>query len=264
MLLAMGVLLTAAQTAPLPLPTEATPVTRPVEEPAEPAGIPTAQAQLAYSIIIQNRTGGLIRMVEPPAQFLLSRPGIDLGTVKRPSTGLELMPLAVGAPASAVVAESGTDMLSLQLFADPTTGQAGRLTLLPDELRFQATDETYVTPPPTALLTDIPGGHGIFGGAYPLLSGNPVTVYRNLDYAEINAASTGLTASDLFIIEVRVPERWPRHLVLENQAGGRVQLELADGEVYDVATVTRPLAGPQPAPVFPRFAPGAIRQAGPT
>ncbi|MBN2081184.1 hypothetical protein JW859_03140 [bacterium] len=263
-LLAMGGLITAAQTTPLPLPTEATPVTRPAAEAEAPAGIPAAQARLAYSIIIENRIGGLIRMVEPPAQFLLSRPGLDLGTVTRPATGVEILPMAAGAPARAVVAESGTDGLAFQLFADPSTGQTGRLLLLPDELRFQATDETYITPPPTAMLTDIPSGHAIFGGAYPLLPGNPVTVYRNLDYALIDTASPGLTSDDLLIIEVRMPANWPKHLVLENQAGGRAQLELSDGQIYDVATVTRPLAGPQPAPAYPRLTPGAIRRAGPT
>jgi hypothetical protein len=118
--------------------------------------------------------------------------------------------------------------IRLRLFAATTTGQAGGLLLLPHQRRFAAVDGSFETPLPHAIYTDIPAGQGLFGGAYPLISGNPVTSYHGLEHAEFGPEDLSMTPDDLIIIEVRVPAAWPRSLEIANEPGGRIQLEMAE------------------------------------
>lgn len=256
----------AAQTSPLQVPQDATDVVvGDSQTQAELPALPAAQQQLAYSIIIENRTGGTIRMVEPPAQFLLFRPGIDLGQVVQPAKGLELNSyVGNDARAQQVVASSGVAEISLRLFAATAAGQGGFLLLLPAERRFAAADGAFEAPLPHAIYTDIPAGQGLFGGAYPLIAGNPVTAYHGLEHAEFDANNTAMTPDDLLIIEVRGPATWPRHMEIPNEPGGRIQLELKNGTEVPCGFVTQALAAELPAAGLTAARPGAIAVSGDT
>lgn len=254
----------AAQTSPLPIPQDATPVGQAdAQTQAAAPAIPAAQQQVAYSIIIENRTDGIIRMVEPPAQFLLYRPGIDLGKVVQPARSLELGSYLGGdARAQQVVASCGTGEIRLRLFAATAAGQAGNLLLLPAERRFAAPDGSFESPLPNAIYTDIPAGKGLFGGAYPLIAGNPVSAFHGLEHAEFNAENAALTADDLIIIEVRGPAVWPHSLEIPNEPGGKIVLSLADGTKVTCGYVTQALAAsPSTAGIGPRT-PGTIAAGG--
>jgi len=256
----------AAQTSPLAIPQDSTSIGPTAGQPqAADSSLPAAQQKLAYSIIIENRTDGIIRMVEPPAQFLLYRPGIDLGKVVQPAKALEVGPfLGSDARVQQVVASSGVAEIRLRLFTATASGKAGSLLLLPIGRRFAAPDGSFESPLPNAIYTDIPMGHGLFGGAYPLIAGNPVTAYHGLEHAEFDPENIALTSDDLIIIEVRGPAVWPQALEIPNEPGSKIMLNLADGSAVPCGYVTQALAASPPAARNEVSTAGAIAADGDT
>jgi hypothetical protein len=253
----------AAQTSALQIPPEATDVVPPGTQSPATAGMPAAQAALAYCIIIENRTGGMIRMVEPPAQYLLFRPGIELGTVLQPASYLEQAAFAGGdTREQQVVATSAVDQVRLRLYADSAAAEGGYLALLPQERRFAAADGAFESPLPSAIYTDMPAGTGLFGGTYPLIAGNPVMAYHGVAHADFSRESTALTTDDLIVIEVRGPAEWPAHLDITNEAGAKLQLQLVDGTQIPCGFATQVLTAPFALAGAAVAQPGAISTAG--
>jgi hypothetical protein len=209
-----------------------------------PDALPPPQVKLAYSIVIENKRDGIIRAVDPPAQFLLSRPGVDLGRVVRPASSVDKVGYHAsswGAPQTVVA--SAVNAVHFKVYDNPKNGRAGIITVLPQELlghdfaghrRSIREDEIY---------TDIKGGHGIFGGSYPLIVGNPVSVYRNNQRVFFDPASFDLDEGDIIIIEVRTPVQWPQGLVLDNRLGGAITLIDAAGGRIDCGKVDKPVSG---------------------
>ncbi|MDQ3024047.1 MAG: hypothetical protein M3R04_06660 [bacterium] len=209
-----------------------------------PEALPPPQVRLAYSVVIENKKGGVIRVVDPPAQFLLNRPGTDIGHVLRPAISVD----KVGYHASSwgalqTVVASAVNALHFKVYDNPDTGRAGIVTVLPEELygrdlqghtRSLRGDEIY---------TDIKGGHGIFGGSHPLIVGNPVSIYRDGARLFFDPAQFELAEGDIIIIEVRVPAQWPQGLVVDNRSGGSVTLIDASGGRIDCGTVSKPVSG---------------------
>lgn len=255
-----------AQLEPLSIPAPATELL-PVEasgQPAAPAGLPPAQRKLVYSLLIENRTGGVIRIIEPPAQYLLNRPGVDIGSVLHPVRTLQ-----PGDPATRNnrswphVTDCALDRVSLTL--DPgRPGTAARgIELLPSERNFQAAAGGFEQPLPTALYTDIHSGYGIFGGAFPLIPGNPVSIVRGHELIGFDDPAAELEPGDFLVVEVNGPAQWPLQLEIPNTAGGVAKLQLADGQSINCAVVTSPLTGvPPPAPRGSGFRSGVIFTAG--
>lgn len=206
--------------------------------------MPPGQQALAYSIVIENRTGGVIRAVDPPAQFLLARPGVNLGTVVRPTTAVDTAGFhaSLWGQAQTVVA-SAVNAVHLKVYDDPHAGRAGVVTLLPAELYRRGLDGSQSEVRDDVLYTDIPGGHSIFGGAYPLIVGNPVSFYRGRQHVYFDAENTALQVGDIIIIEVRMPARWPQGMLLENRPGGSVTLVLDDGERVALGTMEKAASG---------------------
>jgi hypothetical protein len=209
-----------------------------------PEALPPPQARLAYSVIIENRKGGMIRVVDPPGQFLLSRPGTDIGKVLRPASSVDkegYHASSWGAVQSVVA--SAVNALHFKVYDNPDSGRAGIVTVLPAELygkdlkghtRSLRGDEIY---------TDIKGGHGIFGGSHPLIVGNPVSIYRKGARLFFDPGTFELAEGDIIIVEVRVPQQWPQGLVVDNRAGGAVTLIDASGGRIDCGRVDKPVSG---------------------
>ena len=99
----------------LPLPSDTVDVRTETEEPVV-TPIPPPHKELAYSIVIENRTGGIIRAIEPPAQFLLARPGIELGKVERPIQEV----MAVNDPAWSTVRSFSCAISRIKSYGNPS------------------------------------------------------------------------------------------------------------------------------------------------
>ena len=243
----------------LPHPGDSTGVVPPAEfiPAGPPADVPPPQRTLAYSVVIENRSGGVVRVIEPPAQFLLSRPGEDIGMVLRPATQLntESFHASLWGRAQSVIA-SAVNAIHIKAYDQTDGGRAAVLTILPHELLTAGLDGLPAPPRDDMLYTDIPGGHGIFGGAWPVLTGNPVSVYRKSQHVYFDDTNNQLEVGDIIIIEVLTPEQWPQGLVIENFESGAVTLTGADGTSTVCATVSKPVSGSG------RFAGGVFCQPG--
>src|SRR5690606_850074 len=76
--------------------------------------------------------------------------------------------------------------------------------------------------PGDVLLTDIDAGTAIFGGAYPLIVGNPVNVYRGQNILGFSPQYPDIEIDDRIVIGVHVPVDWPDDLRIVNWVGGSV------------------------------------------
>jgi hypothetical protein len=209
-----------------------------------PEKLPPPQARLAYSVVIENKAGGIIRIVEPPAQFLLSRPGIDLGHVIRPASSVD----KIGYHASSwgalqTVVASAVNALHFKVYDNPANGRAGIVTVLPQELYGRTLEGRKRALRGDEIYTDIKGGHGIFGGSYPLIVGNPVSIYRQGQRVFFDPDKVDLDEGDIIIIEVRTPQQWPQGLLLDNREGGSITLIDATGSRIDCGRVDKPVSG---------------------
>lgn len=210
--------------------------------------IPLPQKHLAYSIVIENRRGGLIRVVEPPASFLFNRPGLTLGMVLQPVRRVrtDIQVAALPAPAN-VLLYSGTDALHIKAWTAEAQGTGAVLSILPaDNVNYmdaETTDRPWNNPG-DVLLTDIPAGKAIFGGNYPLLVGNPVNIYRGQKILDLSPEYPAIEVGDMIVIGVYVPLEWPDDLRLENTAGGSVEWNLA-GESLLLARCSLPQSEPR-------------------
>ncbi len=263
-----------AQTEPLSIPSQATevsPAAKPVLNQVQ--YIPPQPGQLYYSVVIENLTGGIIRVIDPPAQFLLSRPGDDIGTVLKPASTLALGPSHSSRDFQQEhVSGSAVHGLRLTLMPQDANGDAGVLDILPLERHFQAPDGSFEQPQPCAIYTDITAGHGCFGGRYPLIPGNSVGVYRQGQPVNFDDGDTSLAVGDIIIIEVRGPRPlqgsagstlspWPQRLEIENRVDGNAMLYQAGEAEELVGTVVQALTGMERCGEITYCQPGSIREA---
>ncbi|MCB1216524.1 hypothetical protein KDL44_03990 [bacterium] len=220
--------------------------------------IPRPQARLAYSLVIDNRRGGVIRIVDPPATFIFNRPGVDLGTVIQPlrSTRSEIPAASLPSPAN-VVCYSGTDAIHVKAWNEGVYDSSAVFSILPADNEAyldEAAAAAWDSLPGHALLTDIPAGQSIFGGAWPLIVGNPVNVYRGQQILDLSPLYPDIEIGDRIVVGVYVPADWPDELRIANTEDGAVEFLLA-GQELQLARCTVPqqaarrgsLAGPYPA-----------------
>lgn len=249
--LALGALAGARAVPPLHLPGGASPTTPVVEQPPPPfipdeaaLIVPPGQQQLAYCVLIENREGGLIRIIDPPAQFLLARPGVDLGTVVRPATLLntESFHASLWGAAGTVVA-SAVNAVHIKAYDQARAPRAAVITLVPKELLQRELDGSKAVLRDDQIYTDIPGGRGIFGGAYPLIVGNPASVSRDKRLVKFSAQNNALKIGDLIVIQVLVPQQWPKQLLIQNVSGGKATITDAAGAQLEIGSVEKPVTG---------------------
>jgi hypothetical protein len=249
--LALGALISAGQVPPLHLPGGASPTTPVVEQPPPPfvpdeaaLKVPPGQQKLAYCVVIDNREGGLIRIVDPPAQFLLARPGVAIGTVVRPATLLntESFHASLWGKAGTVVA-SAVNAVHIKAYDQSSAPRAAVITLVPKELLDHELDGSQAVVRDDQIYTDIPGGRGIFGGAYPLIPGNPASVSRDKKLVQFSAQNNSLKIGDIIVVQVQTPQQWPRQLLVQNVIGGKVTITDATGAQLEIGSVEKPVTG---------------------
>src|SRR5690606_17871260 len=91
------------------------------------------------------------------------------------------------------------------------------------------------------------------GGAYPLIVGNPVNVYRGQNILGFSPQYPDIEIDDRIVIGVHVPVDWPDDLRIANVAGGSVDWNLAGQQLVLGSCVlaqdgvrSSSLAGPLP------------------
>lgn len=210
-----------------------------------PHALAPPQTKLAYSVVIENKAGGIIRIVDPPAQFLLHRPGVDIGTVLRPATSVDTKGYHASSwGARLSVVASAVNAVHLKVYDDERTGRAGVITLLPAELHGHTLEGAPSALRGDAMYTDIPGGHGLFGGSYPVIVGNPVSIYRNgQEKLSFDPERVELLEGDVLIVEVRTPSEWPQGLQIENRPGGALTLVDSRGTTINCGSVSKAVTG---------------------
>jgi hypothetical protein len=94
----------------------------------------------------------------------------------------------------------------------------------------------------SAVMTDMPGGEGIFGWGLGPYVGAPV--YLTTDTG-LRKLATGYEPADgdVLTIVIRDPLRTPRYAVFENRPGGAVTLDMGDGRPVRLGRVDRPVTG---------------------
>ncbi len=206
--------------------------------------VPPAQQKLVYSVRDREPRGRVIRVVDPPAQFLLARPGIDIGSVVRPATVLntESFHASLWGKAGTVVG-SAVNAVHIKAYDQTNAPRAAVITLVPAELLQHELDGSLARLRNDQIYTDIPGGRGIFGGAYPLIVGNPVTIFRDQRRVTFGPGDNALKVGDIIIIQVQAPQQWPRQMLMQNRAGGKLTIIDASGAELTIGSVEKPVSG---------------------
>lgn len=93
----------------------------------------------------------------------------------------------------------------------------------------------------TSVVTDIPGGHGIFGGGLAPPVGSPLSLEARPE--QPLAADYVPAEGDRLVIRVLEPPRRISWLEFDNSFGGLITLRYADGGEKIIGTVLRPVVG---------------------
>ncbi|MCB1219841.1 MAG: hypothetical protein H7A35_09680 [Planctomycetales bacterium] len=223
--------------------------------------VPRAQSKLAYSLVIDNRRGGIIRIVDPPATFLFNRPGVDLGTVVQPVRRLRTdIPVASLPAPPNVVCYSGSDAIHIKGWNSESYESSAVFSIMPsDNERYLSAEAAaqWDSLPGNFLLTDIPAGQSIFGGAYPLIVGNPVNVYRGQNILDFSPLYPDIEVGDRIVVGVYVPADWPDDLRISNSEGGAVEFNLA-GQTINLAGCIVPQGDVRPGSLPGPYPPAGI------
>jgi hypothetical protein len=178
-----------------------------------------------YRWRLENAPGGLVEASEDGG-----RTWRQLGRVVRPAVAV-----AVGFTASrwgqdGTVVASGANAVHVKVGQAPG-GRGLIFSIWPAGASWA----------PHGILTDIPGGRGIFGGRFSAFVGNPVLVEG--PGGGFTAAGWTPAPGARVVVVVRRPLRFPVELEFENRFGGLVRARYLDGSEELVAVVLRPVAG---------------------
>ncbi|MFH1710623.1 MAG: hypothetical protein ABH860_06145 [bacterium] len=113
--------------------------------------------------------------------------------------------------------------------------------LVPKE--YYSDDPTKRASQEAAVYTDIKAGHSLFGGGYSPFVGNKVLTYDAA--GNLYPINSGYIPkiSDVLVIIVERPVRYPKEIVFENRFGGLITIKYLDGEKRYIGQVLRPVEG---------------------
>jgi hypothetical protein len=208
-----------------------------------------------YVIAIQNTRGGRIDVQFPDNRTL------TIGHVLSPATTVnaDAFHASLWGESGSVVA-SAVNAVHIKVASNTDRERGSVLSLYPKELysRDLVTAEPVTSRKPFIIYTDIPGGRGIFGGAFPIMTQSPVTYARAGVVSPIGIFYLP-KLDDRIFISATVPESVPRSITFENRVGGSVYAEFDDGSRVDIATVTRSVKGVGKFEGGQFCAPGGVR-----
>lgn len=115
--------------------------------------------------------------------------------------------------------------------------------ILPVEMTTEAGKKLQSFSSPNAIITDIPGGTGIFGGHWSPILGNPIALQQAdgslMPFPENYAPKKG----DIFVIRVLRAANTPKAIEFENKFGGFITVVGWDDSMKTIGQVLKPVAG---------------------
>jgi hypothetical protein len=202
-----------------------------------------------FRILVENGAGGAIAV---------SRDGgadwQTVGEVVVPATAVNPAGYTASkwAPDSSVAA-SAVNALHLKIANHPETGRGIVFSLVPAGTVVGAAQGRAST----SIVTNIPGGEGIFGGGFGPFVGSPVCLAGAPE--KPLAADYVPTEGDRLVIRVLQPPRRLAWIEFDNSFGGLITARYLDGEEQSIGAVLRPVVGIGRFPGTLNAAPGRIR-----
>ena len=150
------------------------------------------------------------------------------------------------------VAATAVNAIHVKIAANPQTGRPMTLSITPGGETIGAATRQRTS----AIVTDLPGGSGIFGGGLGPYVNSPVYVAAGQGVGPRPDTSGGVQApalqplppdyqphdGDVLLIVRNEPTRLPLYAVFENRAGGAITLDYGAGPVA-AGAVDRPVTG---------------------
>lgn len=191
-----------------------------------------------YRIKVWNSAGGTVEVSSDRGKDWVTVGKVIAPTIK---TNADSYAAARWVPDGQVAATS-VNAIHLKTSAE-ADGRGVIFSLLPKEFYDPPRGYRSYFSPDASIYTDIPAGTAIFGGEYAPLVGNTVMVSRTgYVYQPIPPGYIPWIGDRIYII-VEVPVDYPKEIVFENRAGGRVTIKYFGGEEKAIGQVLFPVRG---------------------
>ncbi len=183
---------------------------------------------------IENSAGGRIQ-----ARAGQGGEWTTVGSVVRPATRcVPTFPAARYTPPGALAAVA---VHGLRIRLPASDGSVRGISIQPREFGQMPHRYGGHVPGPSAIVTDIPAGTGIFRELAPRV-GDPVRLEKAGQPVAL-PADWSPAPGDVLRIESREPADFPAEIILHNRPGGEVEAVSPDGTRRRIATVVRPVRG---------------------
>lgn len=144
---------------------------------------------------------------------------------------------AAGWANDSAIAATAVNALHIKIAANPETQRPMTISLVPGGRTLGAATRV----PGSSIYTDLDGGTGIFGGGLGPYVNSPVLLANSQPPVKLPPTYVPAEGDVLLIIR-HAPVRLPRYAVIENRAGGAVEVDYGEGPVK-VGVVDQPVRG---------------------
>lgn len=209
-----------------------------LESGPSPEVMPEAWAETVemFRIRIRNRTGGAIEGSQDHGATWQM-----LGKVLRPVSAVNQKGYTASKWAEdGCVAATAVNGIHVKVCTNAEDGRGVIFSLVPVE--FSEGFTAGAAKGNSSLLTDIPGGTGIFGGGWSPLVNNRVFLSRN-DTLKPITPDYAPSEGDVLVIVVKQPAKYPRSIEFENRFGGLITIRYWGEKPRVIGTVLRPVLG---------------------
>jgi hypothetical protein len=195
--------------------------------------VTTGEPREDLRLRVTNTTGGLIEA---------SRDGggtwITLGCVTHPALSVSRNSYtAAGWAQDSAIAATAVNALHIKLGTNPETKRPMTISVVPGGKTLGAATRA----PGSTIYTNLDGGSAIFGGGLGPYVNSPVFLANS--QPAVKLAPTYVPADgDVLLIIRYAPARLPRYAMIENRAGGAVEVDYGEGPVK-VGVVDQPVRG---------------------
>lgn len=206
--------------------------------------------QEAFRIRIANSANGPIEVSRDAGQSW-----VRIGSVVAPATRVNPKGFTASKwAADSAVCASAVNAIHIKVRNHPESGRGVVFSLVPAGQVIGAA----LRQASSAIVTDIEGGDGIFGGGLAPYVNSPVRIVRDGNEQPLPADYVPAEDDDLLIL-VGQASRPVTELIFENRFGGLITLRYDDGESKVIGCVLRPVVGIGRFEGTKYAAPGRIR-----
>jgi hypothetical protein len=226
----------------------------PLASAPDPQGAPAQAAEApASSVVLPAEPAEAPSPVHPPPQA--QQPSQPAQPPQRTELGHVLVVVdkvnpegftAAGWAGPGTVCASAVNAIHIKTAHDYATGRATIFSLLPKELgSVQGKQYASYLSPSSSLMTDIPGGTGLFGGEWAPLVGSTLLIASGDDPAAAAPAKPGYVPREGDTLVLRVERRKynPEWIEFENRFGGIIWVKELGLDPYPIGQVLKPAVG---------------------